>query len=177
MGETELVKLCVLTPWSCGHNTMDVHVVYACGQADCLSCSWDQGTQLKPAWRQEVRGVLRARKLGVLTPCVLCVEHEASTIYFERVTGMPVKQALHDGELQPEGAPGAARVCRKGCCAAQHFCAWECRRACSAVRCAALSRWQLQHALQATETQVKHDVHASALPHANRSKCCRQACL
>jgi len=62
--------------------------------------------------------VLRARKLGVLTPCVLCVEHEASTIYFERVTGVPVKQALHDGALEPEGAPGELH--RSGCCAAQH---------------------------------------------------------
>lgn len=48
--------------------------------------------------------MLRARKLGVLTPCVLCVEHEASTIYFERVGGMSVKQALSSSALQPAGA-------------------------------------------------------------------------
>ena len=48
--------------------------------------------------------MLRARKLGVLTPCVLCVEHEASTIYFERVDGMSVKQALSSSALQPAGA-------------------------------------------------------------------------
>ncbi|KAK9840951.1 hypothetical protein WJX81_002223 [Elliptochloris bilobata] len=51
--------------------------------------------------KQEVRSMLRARKLGVLTPCVLCVEHEASTIYFERVEGVSVKQALSSGALQP----------------------------------------------------------------------------
>lgn len=57
--------------------------------------------------------MLRARKLGVLTPCVLCVEHEASTIYFERVAGISVKQALHDGALQPEGAR-PAHACLQG---------------------------------------------------------------
>ena len=48
--------------------------------------------------------MLRARKLGVLTPCVLCVEHEASTIYFERVDGTSVKHALSSSALQPAGA-------------------------------------------------------------------------
>lgn len=47
--------------------------------------------------------MLRARKLGVLTPCVLCVEHEASTIYLERIDGVSVKQALAGGNLEPAG--------------------------------------------------------------------------
>ena len=105
--------------------------------------------------------MLRARKLGVLTPCVLCVEHEASTIYFERVTGMPVKQALQDGELQPEGAPGAARALPQWLLRSPAlFVPGSVAEPAARLRCAAFSRWQLQHALQATGTQVKHDVHA-----------------
>ena len=53
--------------------------------------------------------MLRARKLGVLTPCVLSVEHEASTIYLERIDGMSVKQALAGGTLEPAGKCPAKR--------------------------------------------------------------------
>lgn len=60
--------------------------------------------------------MLRARKLGVLTPCLLCVEHEASTIYFERVDGMSVKQALSSSALQPAGASAlVTSPCAKLC--------------------------------------------------------------
>ena len=34
---------------------------------------------------QEVRSILRARKNGVLTPVIYNVEHEAATIYMERI--------------------------------------------------------------------------------------------
>ncbi len=60
--------------------------------------------------------MLRARKLGVLTPCVLSVEHEASTIYLERIDGVSVKQALAGGTLDPAGTCPANRRANCGAC-------------------------------------------------------------
>ncbi|EIE22357.1 kinase-like protein [Coccomyxa subellipsoidea C-169] len=51
---------------------------------------------------QEVRSILRARKLGVPTPVLYFVEHEASAIYMELVQGCSVKAALLEGKLSEE---------------------------------------------------------------------------
>ena len=49
--------------------------------------------------------MVKARKLGALAPVVYCVEHEAATIYMEKVPGRQVKEAIHAGTLT---APGEA---------------------------------------------------------------------
>jgi TP53 regulating kinase-like protein len=49
--------------------------------------------------KQEVRSMLRARKLGVPTPTLLHVDMDTACIYMERVPGVAVKAAL--------GGPGA----------------------------------------------------------------------
>jgi tRNA A-37 threonylcarbamoyl transferase component Bud32 len=48
---------------------------------------------------------VRARKLGVPTPVLYFVEHEASTIYMELVQGCSVKAALLEGKLSDQGRP------------------------------------------------------------------------
>lgn len=48
---------------------------------------------------QEVRSMLRARKSGVLTPCIFYVEHEAATIYMERIEGQTVRDILLSSTL------------------------------------------------------------------------------
>lgn len=49
---------------------------------------------------------MRARKLGVSTPVLYFVEHEASTIYMELVQGCSVKAALLEGKLlSDQGRP------------------------------------------------------------------------
>lgn len=53
--------------------------------------------------KQEVRSIVRARKLGVPTPVLYLVEHEASAIYMEMVQGCSVKAALHKGKLSEQG--------------------------------------------------------------------------
>ncbi|KAK9829315.1 hypothetical protein WJX72_005157 [[Myrmecia] bisecta] len=53
--------------------------------------------------KQEVRSMLRARKVGVLTPVVQHVDHEASTIYMQKVIGRSIKDVLHEGSLEAEG--------------------------------------------------------------------------
>lgn len=53
---------------------------------------------------QEVRSILRARKMGIACPLVLWVEHEAATIYMERIQGRLVKQLLLDSVLSQAGA-------------------------------------------------------------------------
>lgn len=52
---------------------------------------------------QEVRSIVRARKLGVPTPVLYFVEHEASAIYMELIQGCSVKAALHEGKLTEQG--------------------------------------------------------------------------
>lgn len=52
---------------------------------------------------QEVRSIVKARKLGVPTPVLYFVEHEASAIYMEFVQGCSVKAALHEGKLIEQG--------------------------------------------------------------------------
>jgi tRNA A-37 threonylcarbamoyl transferase component Bud32 len=52
---------------------------------------------------QEVRSTLKARKLGVRTPVVYYVEHEASTIYMEKVLGTSLKDLLLQSQLSAEG--------------------------------------------------------------------------
>ena len=54
---------------------------------------------------QEVRSMLRARKSGVLTPCIFYVEHEAATIYMERIEGQTVRDVLLSGTLTQAGNP------------------------------------------------------------------------
>ncbi len=43
--------------------------------------------------------MVKARKLGVVTPLVYYVESEASSIYMERVAGRSVKEVLLAGGL------------------------------------------------------------------------------
>ncbi len=52
---------------------------------------------------QEVRSTVKARKLGVRTPVVYYVEHEASTIYMEKVLGTSLKDLLLQSQLTAEG--------------------------------------------------------------------------
>ncbi|KAI3438592.1 hypothetical protein D9Q98_001016 [Chlorella vulgaris] len=50
--------------------------------------------------KQEVRSMMRARKLGVRTPVPFLVDHDASCIYMERIEGHSVKTLLHERSLQ-----------------------------------------------------------------------------
>ena len=52
---------------------------------------------------QEVRSIVRARKLGVPTPVLYYVEHETNSIYMEKVEGMSVKAALQSRHLDEQG--------------------------------------------------------------------------
>ena len=52
---------------------------------------------------QEVRSMLRARKNGILTPCIFFVEHEAATIYMERIEGQTVRDILLSGNMTSAG--------------------------------------------------------------------------
>ncbi|MEW5307650.1 MAG: hypothetical protein WDW38_011384 [Sanguina aurantia] len=54
----------------------------------------------------EVRSLMRARKLGVLTPVLYYVEHEANCIYMEQVQGVSIKQQLSDSSLSEEDVRG-----------------------------------------------------------------------
>ena len=54
--------------------------------------------------------MLRARKSGVLTPCIFFVENDAATIFMERVEGQSVRDILLSGNLAPAGIPGSALV-------------------------------------------------------------------
>lgn len=47
--------------------------------------------------------MLRARKSGVLTPVIYTVEHEAATIYMERIKGASVRDLLLSGNLSTDG--------------------------------------------------------------------------
>ena len=60
---------------------------------------------------QEVRSILRARKNGVLTPVIYYVEHEAATIYMERIQGTSVKDLLLSGSLSPAGELSICLTC------------------------------------------------------------------
>ena len=62
----------------------------------CPACSCPRGLQ-------EVRASLKARKLGVLTPVIYFAEHEASTIYMEKLEARTVKEMLMPGVLDPAG--------------------------------------------------------------------------
>ena len=52
---------------------------------------------------QEVRSILRARKLGVPTPVLYYVEHETNCIYMEKVEGVSLKAALQNKQLDEQG--------------------------------------------------------------------------
>lgn len=52
---------------------------------------------------QEVRSMVRARKMGVLTPVLFFVEQETSSIYMEKISGQSVKQLLLTGDLDAAG--------------------------------------------------------------------------
>ena len=53
--------------------------------------------------KQEVRSLLRARKLGVPTPVPFHVDPATACIYMERVAGQSVKALLRQAELGAEG--------------------------------------------------------------------------
>ena len=63
---------------------------------------------------QEVRAILKARKLGVLTPAVYFAEPEASTIYMEKLDAKMLKELLVPGSLSSEGKPLLAYAGPKG---------------------------------------------------------------
>ena len=48
---------------------------------------------------QEVRALLKARKLGILVPAIYFAEPEASTIYMEKLDAVTSKEALLPGRL------------------------------------------------------------------------------
>lgn len=52
--------------------------------------------------------MLRARKSGVLTPCIFHVENDAATIFMERIVGQSVRDVLLSGNLAPAGMPASA---------------------------------------------------------------------
>lgn len=54
-------------------------------------------------WKQEVRGMVRARKMGALTPVLYAVDLLDATISMEKVAGSTVKALLHSGALAGEG--------------------------------------------------------------------------
>ncbi|KAL4445801.1 hypothetical protein ABPG77_009000 [Micractinium sp. CCAP 211/92] len=49
--------------------------------------------------KQEVRSIMRARKLGVHTPVLYLVDHATACIYMERVEGHSLKTLLHKNSL------------------------------------------------------------------------------
>jgi len=53
--------------------------------------------------KQEARVMVKARKLGAWAPVVYCVEHDAATIYMEKVGGRSVKEAILSGDLGDTG--------------------------------------------------------------------------
>ena len=63
---------------------------------------------------QEVRSILRARKIGVACPVVYYVEQEAATIYMEQIQGRSVKALISEGKITEAG--GAMVPC--ACCIA-----------------------------------------------------------
>lgn len=52
---------------------------------------------------QEVRAILKARKLGILTPALYHAEPEASTIYMEKLDARMLKELLVPGALPLAG--------------------------------------------------------------------------
>ena len=55
--------------------------------------------------------MLRARKSGVLTPVIYSVEHEAATIYMERIAGASVRDLLLSGKLSLNGDRNLFFIC------------------------------------------------------------------
>lgn len=54
--------------------------------------------------------MLRARKSGVLTPCIFFVENAAATIFMERIEGQSVRDILLSGNLAPAGIPACVLI-------------------------------------------------------------------
>lgn len=54
--------------------------------------------------------MLRARKSGVLTPCIFFVENDAATIFMERIEGQSVRDVLLSGNMTAAGMPASAPV-------------------------------------------------------------------
>jgi TP53 regulating kinase-like protein len=54
------------------------------------------------SYLQEVRSILRARKLGVPTPVLYYVEHETNCIYMEKVEGVSLKALLQSKQLDEQ---------------------------------------------------------------------------
>lgn len=52
---------------------------------------------------QEVRTILKARKLGILTPAIYYVEPESSTIYMEKLDAKMLKDLLIPDALTTKG--------------------------------------------------------------------------
>lgn len=62
--------------------------------------------------------MLRARKSGVLTPCIFFVENDAATIFMERIEGQSVRDVLLSGNLAPAGMPASSFLQPCSACAA-----------------------------------------------------------
>ena len=54
--------------------------------------------------------MLRARKSGVLTPCIFFVETDAATIFMERIEGQSVRDVLLSGSLAPPGMLASSSI-------------------------------------------------------------------
>ena len=72
---------------------------------------------------QEVRSILRARKIGVACPVVYYVEQEAATIYMEQIEGRSVKELISEGKITEAGGVMIPRTC----CIAAASCLSSCR--------------------------------------------------
>ncbi len=63
----------------------------------------------KARLNMEARTMIKARKCGVLTPRVLCVDAEECCVYMERVRGRALKEALRSGATSDEALQAFGR--------------------------------------------------------------------
>lgn len=49
--------------------------------------------------KQEARGLIRSRKLGVLTPVLYYVDYNSNSLFLEKIEGRSVKEMLSDGAV------------------------------------------------------------------------------
>ena len=63
----------------------------------------------KARLNMDARTMIKARKCGVLTPSVLCVDAEECCVYMERVRGRALKEALRSGATSDEALQAFGR--------------------------------------------------------------------
>lgn len=52
--------------------------------------------------KQESRGLIRSRKLGVLAPVLYFVDYATNSLYLEKIEGKTIKKVLSEGDLNSE---------------------------------------------------------------------------